>query len=483
MDRLNHTLPVFPPATYLALLFMKYLPSICLLLVSFTGFARLDDLSLPYNSVTVRNIHVSGNKKTREHIILRELSIREGQVIRKDSLGYFLHLDSLRLATVGLFTFIQVRADSIDETQINWNIQLKERWFIIPEPTFHLADRNFNVWWNEQNRDIRRAIIGVTVRHKNFRGNLENLIATVQVGYTKKFRLEYLNPYIDKKQKHGVGIYFSIAESQETYYVTDSNKWRSIRSTDRYILRQYEGGLTYTFRPAYANRHIFRLGYKHYYVEDTVRKLNSEYYRGGGTDLRMVELSYRFEHNKTDNWNYPLEGTKMIGQVVTRVGLEGLKHQSFATLELGKYTNPFGKWYISTIFRGRLSFPEEQPYVLRTALGGTFDYVRGYEYYVIDGSHFGILRFNLKREILNLTIRNVGFRYLPVIPIRIFPKIFADAGYVHNQLEGNSFLNNRPLYAAGIGLDIFTFYDIKIRLEYAWNHLGQKDLFLHLHSE
>jgi hypothetical protein len=109
--------------------------------------------------------------------------------------------------------------------------------------------------------------------------------------------------------------------------------------------------------------------------------------------------------------------------------------------------------------------------------------VRGYEYYVVDGAHFGILRLDLKREILNFTIKKIPLKYLPVIPIRVYPKLFADVGYVSNEYEGNSFLNNRMLYSAGVGIDIFTAYDIKIRLEYAWNHLGQKDLFLHFNSE
>lgn len=435
------------------------------------------------NSVIIERIQVSGNKMTADNILLRELSVREGQSIAVDSIPFLQRLDSLRLATVGLFTHIRVGFDTITNSQIIWNIQVKERWFIIPEPTFQLADRNFNVWWNEQNRDIRRAIIGVTIRHKNFRGNLENLIATIQVGYTKKLGLEYLKPYVDRQQKHGMGFGFSVAESQETYYTTDSNKWKFIRSKDAYILRQYEGYLTYTYRPAYASRHLVRLWYKHYNVADTVARLNSEYFQNGTTDLRMLELSYRFELNKTDNWNYPLKGTKLIAQAVSRLGLEGLQHQSFASVELGKFFNPHGGWFVSSIFRGRLSVPAEQPYALRTALGGKFDYVRGYEYYVIDGTHFGVLRLNLKYELLNITLRNLGLRYLPAIPIRLYPKLFADAGYVDNRFAGNSFLNNRGLYAAGIGLDIFTAYDIKIRLEYAWNHLRQKDLFLHFNSE
>ena len=462
---------------------MKYLLLLILPVLVFSPCRGQDRAADQGKRLVITEISISGNKKTKTALILRELSIREGQTIAADSLQELTEETRQRLATPGLFTEVGISHEVLSDTSIRWDINLKERWYVIPEPTFQLADRNFNVWWNEQGRDIRRTIIGVTVRHKNFRGRMEQLIATVQVGYTKRFGLEYFKPYVDKRHRHGLGVSFAVAESQETFYATDSNKLRFISSPNRYILRQYEGALLYSYRPAYASRHLLRLGFRHYQIDDTIARLNREYYTKGAQDLQMLELAYRYERNETDNWNYPLLGTKMIGQLVTRLGLKGFSHQAFATLELGKYYRLGGNWYASGIFRGRLSLPEEQPYALRAALGSKYDYVRGYEYYVIDGSHFGVLRLNLKYELLNLTLRNIPLRYLPALPLRIYPKIFADAGYVRNQYPGNSFLNNRMLSAYGAGLDVFTAYDIKIRLEYTWNHLGQNDLFLHFNSE
>jgi len=464
---------------------MKRLLLLYILVVGTYASARAqgDSVLTLSKVVKIDHIHLYGNDKTRDKIILRELSFSEGQMVNSDSLHFLIAQSEERLASTGLFTSYHISIDTISPASVDFNIHVKERWYIIPEPTFQLADRNFNVWWNEQNHELRRTIIGVVLKHKNFRGNLENLNVTAQVGYTKKFGIEYLNPYLDKDQKHGFGVALAMAESQETYYATDSNKLRFIKSRSNYILKQYEASVAYTYRPAYASHHILRLGYKYYHIGDTIAELNASYFENGSRDLRIVELSYRYELNKTDNWNYPLKGTKVIAQLFVRFGLEGMKQQSFATLELGKFYNPCDKWYYSLIFRGRLSLPAAQPYALNGALGTKYDYVRGYEYYVIDGSHFGLLRFDLKREVLNFSIKNIPLKYLPVIPIRVYPKIFADAGYVQNQYEGNSFLNNRLLYSAGIGLDIFTAYDIKIRLEYAWNHLGQKDLFLHFNSE
>jgi hypothetical protein len=40
-------------------------------------------------------------------------------------------------------------------------------------------------------------------------------------------------------------------------------------------------------------------------------------------------------------------------------------------------------------------------------------------------------------------------------------------------------LGNRFLYTSGFGIDILTLYDFNLRVEYSFNQLGEKGLFLH----
>ena len=127
-------------------------------------------------------------------------------------------------------------------------------------------------------------------------------------------------------------------------------------------------------------------------------------------------------------------------------------------------------------------YPMHQPYFFRGGLGTQTDYVRGYEYNVIDGYNYGLLRLDLKREIFNNTY-SIPVNYFTAIPVRIYPKIFVDAGYIGNPIQGSSKLSNQVLYSVGAGLDIVTLYDIKIRVEFAWNRLGQNGLYLHFNSE
>jgi hypothetical protein len=247
-------------------------------------------------------------------------------------------------------------------------------------------------------------------------------------------------------------------------------------------MRQFEGGISYLYRPAYASKHIFQINFKNYSVGDTVLKLNPDYFTNGSKEAKFVELYYRYEYNGVDNWNYSLKGFKLVTQAVVRGGLEGMNFQSYANVEAGVFRNPMPGWYVSAIFRGRLMYPQGQPYYFRGGLGTQTDYVRGYEYYVTDGYNYGVVRLDLKRELFNKTY-SLPVTYFTAIPLRIYPKIFADAGYIENPTPGNSFLSNRLEYSVGAGVDVVTVYDMKIRFEFAYNRLGQNGLYLHFNSE
>lgn len=433
--------------------------------------------------VKIQEIKLFGNKKTRRNIILRELSLQEGETILSDSLDIFLEMNRKRLKNMSLFTDVNLYLDKLDDSTLIWDIAVKEQWYLMPEVAFQLADRNFNVWWTEHNHDIRRANLRLTLKNRNFRGNMENLSATVQVGYTQKFALDYFKPYVDRNQKHGVGASFLLARNEETFFKTDSNKLEFVKVPRNYIIRQFEGALSYVYRPGYTTRHLFELRYKDWIVNDTIVKLNSDYLQNASNELKMLQFLYRLEINRVDNWNYPMEGSKLIGYGVVRQGFEGMRFQAYLQTESGYFKKISKRWYTSNILRGKVSFPENQPYILRNAMGTESEYVRGYEYYVIDGAQYGLLRNNVKYEALNISIRNLPLKYLPVIPVRLYPKIFFDAGYVRNKFAGNSFLNNRWLTGYGAGLDIVSAYDFKLRIEYTWNHLGEKGLFLHISSE
>ncbi|MCB0697728.1 MAG: hypothetical protein KDC07_10210 [Chitinophagaceae bacterium] len=438
--------------------------------------------SVKAERVLLRSIHITGNKKTRRSIILREMNVSEGDSVIKDELPSILELNRKRIFNLSIFIEVQVHADSISPGIIDLRIAVKEQWYTMPEVTFKLADRNFNVWWVEHNKDIRRANIGLSLKNRNFRGNLENAGIIAQVGYTQKFGLEYSRPYVDKSQQHGFGVKLFTSRNEEWYFKTDSNKWVFVKTPGSYITNAFEASANYTYRPAYASRHLLELRFRSQAIKDTVLTENAGYFLNGSTHQQLIEFLYRYDLNMVDNWNYPTKGLKAVVHSIARVGWVGFDFQNQYMAEIAYFRKWHNKLYTSHIFRGRLSFPEKQPYTYVYAMGVGSEYLRGYEYYVIDGSHYGLLRTNLKYELINHVIRKIPIRYIATIPVRVYPKIFTDVGYVRNKFGGNSYLNNRPLYSWGAGIDIVSIYDFKFRIEYAWNHLGEKGLFLHINN-
>jgi len=438
------------------------------------------------NPAFLKNITIKGNDICKRSILLRELNITENSLLSKDSLNELLNLNRLRLENLALFNEVVLVTDFITTDTFNLNIIVKERWYIIPEASFQLADRNFNQWWVEQHHDFNRINLVLAAVNKNFRGNREELSIYTQFGYTQKYALNYIRPFINKAQTIGWGLYLGYATNRQIYYSADSNKQVFAGTYTGPILNHlFEGTISLTYRPAFATRHLFSMAFKYQDAADTILQLNPNYFGNHQSVFRYIELAYRLEMNHTDNWNYPTKGQKLVINDIFRWGITGFNWQNYINVEAGAFSRLGNNFLFAAILRGRITIPNNQPFILTEGLGFMANYVRGYEYYIINGSQYGLLRLDLKYELFNHTFKNIPIKYFTAFPLRIYPKLFVDAGYcnVNNGNLYNNFLGNTLLSSAGIGLDIVTAYDFKIRLEYALNALLQKGLYLHTTSE
>ncbi len=201
---------------------------------------------------------------------------------------------------------------------------------------------------------------------------------------------------------------------------------------------------------------------------------------GGLTRVNYFELNYIFRFNNTDVRLYPINGIE-LKSIISKKGLGVDKdvNQLIISNETSYYRSIYKNLSSSFIFRGRLSFPQNQPYFLNRAMGFKSEYVRGYEYYVMDGSHYALLRSNLRFKILDRILTQNILKFIKYIPLKIYSKVYDDIGYAYNTNPQNSRLNNRFLNGYGAGLDVLISYYVRLRLEYSFNHLGENGLFLH----
>lgn len=435
-------------------------------------------------SVTIQHIRVQGNHKTKTPIILRELGIYPGEKLRADSITTILDEARQRLVNTSLFLTVRVYLSGLRGRQSDLRVDVTERWYTFPIPVFSLADRNFNVWWVEERHRLDRINFGVNVYQYNLTGRNDRLALSVQQGYTHRYAITYQLPYFDRKLRQGLGVNIIYSQNRELNYQTSLNKQQYFKQ-DQFLKKEFSAGIFYTYKKAIRLYHQLSLSYNFQSVADTILRLNPRYFPDDHTIQRYLELSYRFNYNGADQWAYPLEGTTISAQLTRRgFGLLGNINETQLYMKASRYWTLFPKTYLVGGLRGEWITPERQPYFLLRGMGYYEDYLRGLEYYVADADRYGILKTELKREMLAFQVRSSLLPHkFSVVPVRIYAKIFSDLGYAHSLLPGNELLNNKLLYTYGAGLDFVTFYDIHVRVEYSFNQLGEKGLFLHTKAE
>lgn len=448
--------------------------------LTFADANTSDTAATPPNSkwLHIRTISFIGNTITKPNIILRDMSIQSGDSVRSDELEYELNHNKKRILNTQLFSTVKYSYNTAGSDTIDINYEVSELLYWLVKPLFSLADRNLNVWWVEQNRRLDRTNIGADLTRVNFRGRNEKIGALIQVGYNKYFELYYSIPFIDKKMKQGLGASITYETGREINFITDQNKLYFFRS-EHYPYQRFKSKLAYTYRNRYAAIHEANISYHFISISKPLYEL-SPGFLGGLTRVNFFELNYIFRFNNTDIRLYPINGIE-LKTVFSKKGLVVDKdvNQFSIANETSYYRSIYGNVSSSFIFRGRLSFPQNQPYYFNRAMGFKSEYIRGYEYYVMDGSHYALLRSNLRFKILDRILTQNILKFIKYIPLKIYSKAYDDIGYVHNSNPQNSKLNNKLLNGYGVGLDVLISYYVRLRLEYSFNHLRENALFLH----
>lgn len=413
--------------------------------------------------------------------MIRELNFKQGDRIPVDSLPALLRVAEQRLFNTQLFNKVEADTLSVAGKKVV-SFYVDERFPIFPKPDLEFADRNFNVWWAEQGRKLNRLNLGLGILHQNVRGRREQLGVEAQIGYTQKFSISYNVPFLDKGKKHGIGASFAVLNNMEIGYMTDNNKLLFKRFDEGSAFRQYEAAAWYSYRPRFATTHIISFNARYIGLHDSIAQwYNPDYLGDGRKDAFILGLNYRLQYNGVDNWNYPLEGVRAIG-IASADHIAGAKLLPAVHWQADWYQHIGGRWYYNLILRGRKAFGRDLPYIMQRNMGYDYDEMRGYEYFVHDGTFFNVLRSNVKYKLVDEQIR-LPVRFFRYVPIKIFVKALGDIGYTYNERIGNNILNNQLLYSYGIGLDIVTLYDIRIRLEYTVNKQGLADVYIHKSGE
>ncbi len=431
-------------------------------------------------TVTVSDVCLEGNYRTREYIVFRELALQRGDTIPLHQLAGLLEIDRRKVVNTNLFISVEAQPEfSEDSATVQINLLLKERWYFLGVPVFQLADRNFNEWWYDRNRDFRRITYGGYLSYGNVTGRGDRLRALVELGFIPKYELSYSIPYIDRKMRLGLIGGVSYSTNKSLPFQTWNDKLDFLNS-EAITRRRFYTFLAGTYRSRFYGYHSLDLRWNSATVADTVLRLNPRYLSEGNTQ-QFFQLTYSYSYDKRDIGQYPLRGHLFTIQASKRGLLPGDDvNQGYLYGVFKQYVPLSEKWYFNTTLRLRTAFPAKHPYVNMVGLGYRLDLVRGYELYVIDGQHYGLSQNELKYKLFDI---KKTFQWLPrqfgTIPLAVYINSFGDLGYIRNPYPewSNSKLSNRLLAGTGVGLDLVTFYNMVYRLNYTFNSEGEQRLF------
>jgi len=450
-----------------------------------TSFINPDTIQKP-EKVIIRKITFKGNKITKDRIIQRELLFKENDTIPVEELSYILQQSRKNLVNTSLFNFVILDSIPVEGTsdEIDVNFKFIERWYVWPVPIFEFADRNFNAWLKKM--EWSRLNYGVYLTWNNFRGRREKLIVYSRFGYDEKYELFYQIPYINRKQTWGAGMAIGLSQNHEMTYNSIDNKEVYYKSEGIHPKKEFFAYGEAYHRKGIHNTNWFKLGYTKLQLTDSVLILNPDYSFGSANINEFVSFYYQYKSDYRDYKQYPLIG-HYFDVSTEKKGLGIFNNPEVNTLfiqtNIRKYLKIKGRFFYSSGFSTKISLFWDQPYYYQEGLGYGRNFIRGYEYYVIDGQHYGILKNNLLFELVPL--RDLTFNFIKTekfskLYYAFYINLFTDLGYSVDKYHAvTNPLANELLVGYGIGVDFVTYYDFVIRFEYSLNIQGDSGFFIH----
>jgi len=448
--------------------------------------------------VTVMTLAIIGAEKTKSWVILRELTFDRGDTLALNEVEARLEKSRQNIYNLGLFNDVQMKAQ-VAQDQLHVIIELKERWFLLGNPILRLEERNsYDLINTLRERNFRRLVYGLNVGWRNLTGRNETLSFSGQLGFSKRFRIDFNRPAIFRKQNIDLRAGYRFINEKEIILGTQNGlvQWRSIESEPLQI--SHEPYLAFRKRISLYKNLYVEMGYKWISFADSLylletAPLGENFITGPNGKEAYPSFILQYSVDRRDIRSFPLKGYKY--QVFGRyTGIRGI-----STSQFGKIGATFAqhiplnkRWNFAYGSHLIFSIGDSIPYFEKNFIGtsrreflGISTTLRGYEPYVIAGSFVNMNKTELKFAIIPYHIADLSSFPLPrkwrQSPVGLYVSAFYEMGYVKDASFNNNdaFLKDQSLHGYGIGVNIVGFYDILFRLEYAKNHLNQGGIYLH----
>ncbi|MEZ4912185.1 MAG: POTRA domain-containing protein [Saprospiraceae bacterium] len=432
--------------------------------------------------IIIRNIVISGNEKTSEKVIYKELDFKKGDTIPLESLSALMYKNNGRLESKKIFNKSNINIKNWDNAtnEVDVYITLQENWFIYPYPILELADRNFNVWRKEHNYNFNRLNYGAGIKHINLSGMDDALAIKVHGGYSTKVDLSYEYPYLLKSW--GLSTDFSLTNNNEFGYISQGNVLKFYKNeNEQTLLKQLKASIAIHNRSSSTIFQRLSLGYIHAkLLDDFDITLNPNYFAPNKKSLSIFFLEYLLKIDRTTYPLYPIEGIR--GELSLKH--EGFKNEiqtSHAVLNLETFVPIVKNLFISNALRFKYNFQSKPiPFYLYKGIGYDNNSIMGYQLYVFESKDYFIVNNALTYKLLDKDFNMMSWvpRQFKTLNIKAFLSAKFDVGYANDPYYGHlNPLSNTLQYGYGLGFDIVPFNISTFSAIYGFNKLGEKSWY------
>jgi outer membrane protein assembly factor BamA len=415
-------------------------------LILFSQRSALEEaIPLPDSLARIDSIKIKGNNTTKDYVILRELTFKEGDTVSTRTLEF----NRERVFSLGLFNDVRIAL----EKGVNGSkavIEVEESWYIYPIPFLRFKDG-----------ESSKSSYGVNLLYRNFLGRDETIRANLAFGYDPSFTFNYNIPVLFSSKKLGLGFLFNYST-----FVNKTNEGIRLNNGD-YDYKGVISRVYLNYRMNQFNLLVTTIGYE--YFEAPEKKFKSITASDGRIDrFPMAGIDYIYDSR--DLKQYAAEGTFFnFGAFHKGFGVNNINY-NILDVDLREYQHLIDDLTWKGRFTSRTMVGENLP-LYDYSLLGYDETIRGASKKKFDGKTYILTSTELSYPLVKEWDMKLK---LPLLPesltsarIGIQFTLFADAGSAFDDFSDFSYHNFT--YGWGFGINFLILPYNGFRIEYAFD--------------
>jgi outer membrane protein assembly factor BamA len=456
-----------------------------------------DTIVFPYIKIT--GTVITGNKLTKDRIIIRELDFRIGDSLSTFQKGSKINFNDKRfvqgdsselrlrmqysrenIINTKLFLTVDMSLEQTGGNNYRLIIDVNERhyWWIFPVPKLNAP--NFNEWL--RHIDWSDLSIGLFFSHNNLWGLSHQGAVVGLMGKSWAFGLGYYIPWIGRGQKVGLRMAAGYENMYLLEYGSVENKRQMLYAYNS--LQAVKCDISLNIRPGHYNYSTIKLSGDFITISDSAYRLNSTYLAKNKKSNVSLSLYGDYYYDSRNSKSYPLKGN-LLRVFIKKIGL-GLVSKDvdlfYYGIDFHFYQTLSKKFYVAEMVKAENQAGENAPYYYQLNMTSNNDFIRGYDLYTLKGDQMYYFRSNVKYELIKPGLKKVKpgqeKNKFTALQYAFYLNAFADCGYVVNTFTENNPYCNKMLYSWGLGIDFVSYYDLVLRFEYAFTSIGTNGFFI-----